>query len=421
MMSLPITIIAAGSRGDVQPYVALGAGLQRAGYPVGVLTSQDFQPLVTAHGLAFHDLGGNMQAVTQGMQHLLEQGNFLKILSRMQGAAQELALQAVKNGLPACQGSQLIISGLGGLFVGLALAEKLGLPLIQAYLYPFTPTREFPGVLTPLPQGRLTAWANRSSHRLGQQMMWQATRPADNKARRELLGLPPAPVFGPFTRERTAPVIYGYSPQVIPRPGDWGDNQQVTGYWFLDPPASWQPPSALVDFLQAGPPPVFVGFGSMGSQKPEQTTALIVQALAQTGQRGVLLSDWNGFRSEALPESVFLTGPVPYSWLFPQMTAVVHHGGAGTTAAGLAAGVPSILAPFMGDQPFWAQRVHQLGVGPKPIPRRRLTVEHLSAAIHIAVTDDTMRAAAARLGERIREEDGVARAVAVIQQSGLVH
>ena len=135
----------------------------------------------------------------------------------------------------------------------------------------------------------------------------------------------------------------------------------------------------------------------------------------------MLLSDWNGLRTEALPESVFLTGSVPYSWLFPQMTAVVHHGGAGTTAAGLAAGVPSILAPFMGDQPFWAQRVHQLGVGPKPIPRRRLTVERLSAAIHIAVTDDTMRAAAARLGERIREEDGVARAVAVIQQSGLVH
>ena len=416
-----ITIVAAGSRGDVQPYVALGAGLQRAGYPVGVLTSQDFQPLVTAHGLAFHDLGGNMQAVTQGMQHLLEQGNFLKILSRMQGAAQELALQSVKNGLPACQGSQLIISGLGGLFVGLALAEKLGLPLIQAYLYPFTPTREFPGVLTPLPQWRLTAWANPLSHRLGQQMMWQATRLADNKARREVLGLLPGPVFGPFSSTPAAPVIYGYSPQVIPRPGDWGDNQQVTGYWFLDPPAGWQPPPALADFLQAGPPPVFVGFGSMGSQKPEQTTALILQALAQTGQRGVLLSDWNGFRTEALPESVFLTGPVPYAWLFPQMTAVVHHGGAGTTAAGLAAGVPSILAPFMGDQPFWAQRVHQLGVGPKPIPRRRLTVEHLSAAIHIAVTDDTMRAAAARLGERIREEDGVARAVAVIQQSGLVH
>ena len=405
----------------MQPYVALGAGLQRAGYPVGVLTSQDFQPLVTAHGLAFYDLGGNIQAVTQGMQHLLEQGNFLKILSRMQGAAQELALQAVKNGLPACQGSQLIISGLGGLFVGLALAEKLGLPLIQAYLYPFTPTREFPCVLTPLPQWRLTTWANPLSHRLGQQMMWQATRPADNKARREVLGLPPAPLFGPFSSTTAAPLIYGYSPQVIPRPGDWGDNQQVTGYWFLDPPASWQPPPALVDFLQNGPPPVFVGFGSMGSQKPEQTTALILQALAQTGQRGVLLSDWNGFRSKALPESVFLTDPVPYAWLFPQMTAVVHHGGAGTTAAGLAAGAPSILAPFMGDQPFWAQRVHQLGVGPKPIPRRRLTVQHLSAAIHIAVTDDTMRAAAARLGERIREEDGVARAVAVIQQSGLVH
>ncbi len=419
-MSLPITIIAVGSRGDVQPYVALGVGLQQAGYAVGVLTSPDFRSLVTEHGLVFHDMGGNMHAVTQGMQHLLEQGNFLKILASMQAAASDLARQAMKHGLAACQGSRLIISGLGGLFVGLALAEKLNLPLIKAYLYPFAPTREFPGVLTPLPQTRLTTWANPLSHRLAQQMMWQATRPADNKARREVLDLPPGPVFGPFSSMPSAPVIYGYSPQVIPRPGDWGDNQQVTGYWFLEPPAGWQPPPALVDFLQAGPPPVFVGFGSMGSQKPEQTTALILQALAQTGQRGVLLSDWNGFRTEALPESVYLTGSVPYAWLFPQMAAVVHHGGAGTTAAGLASGVPSIVTPFMGDQPFWAQRVHRLGVGPRPIPRRRLTVERLSEAIQIAVTDTEMRRAAASLGESIRAEKGVAKAVAVITKGGTI-
>jgi sterol 3beta-glucosyltransferase len=420
-MSFPITLVAAGSRGDVQPYIALGVGLQQAGYSVGVLTSEDFRQLVTAHDLVFYDMGGNMQAITQGMQHLLEQGNFLKILSSMRGAAQQLALQAAKNGLAACQGSKLIISGLGGLFVGLALAEKLGVPLIQAYLYPFTPTRQFPGVLTPLPQTPLTAWLNRMSHRLVQQMLWQATRSADNKARRQVLGLPPAPVFGPFSGAHAQQaILYGYSPQVIPPPADWDSRQQVTGYWFLEPPQDWQPVRALLDFLQAGPPPVFIGFGSMGSHNAQQTTGLILQALAQTGQRGVLLSDWNGLHQEALPESVFLTGSVPYSWLFPQMAAVVHHGGAGTTAAGLAAGVPSILTPFMGDQPFWGQRVFGLGVGPKPIPRRRLTVESLSKAIHIAVSDEEMRRAAASLGERIRTEGGVDRAVEVIQQRSLI-
>ncbi len=420
-MSLPIIIVAAGSRGDVQPYVALGVGLQRAGYTVGVLTSEDFRQLVTAHGLAFHDMGGNMQAVTQGMQDLLEQGNFLKILSSMQGAAQRLVLQAAKNGLAACQGTKLIISGLGGLFVGLALAEKLAVPLIQAYLYPFTPTRGFPGVLTPLPQTRVTAWANRLSHRLVQQMIWQATRPADNQARRQVLGLPPAPVWGPFSGAHARQVIlYGYSPHVIPRPGDWDANLHVTGYWFLEPPADWQPLPELVDFLQAGPPPVFIGFGSMGSKNAQQTTELILQALAQTGQRGVLLSDWNGLNKEALPKSVYLTASVPYAWLFPQMAAVVHHGGAGTTAAGLAAGVPSILTPFMGDQPFWAQRVYRLGVGPRPIPRRRLTVERLSEAIRVTITDVEMRQSAARLGERIRKENGVARAVEMIRQSGVI-
>jgi sterol 3beta-glucosyltransferase len=416
-MSLRITIIAVGSRGDVQPYVALGVGLERAGFSVGVLTSEDFRPLVTACGLEFHDMGGNIQSVAQGMQDLLEQGNFLKILSSMKGTAQRMVLQAAENGLAACRASDLLLSGLGGLFVGQALAEKLGVPLIQAYLYPFTPTREFPGVLIPLSPTPLTAWANRASHRLTQQMMWQATRSADNKARAQVLGIRPAPFWGPFSSLQQQATLYGYSRHVIPPPGDWDFHQHVTGYWFLEPAQDWQPPVSLVDFLQAGPPPIFIGFGSMGSKKPEQATELILQALAQTGQRGVLLSDWNGLKKEALPETVFITGSVPYSWLFPRMAAVVHHGGAGTTAAGLAAGVPSIITPFMGDQPFWAQRIYRLGVGPRPIPRRRLTVERLSEAIRIAISNVEMRQAAASLGECIRAEDGVARAVEMIQKS----
>ena len=420
-MSLAITIIAVGSRGDVQPYVALGVGLQQAGYTVGVLTSPDFRLLVTEHGLAFHDMGGNMQAVAQGMQHLLEQGNFLKILASMQSAAGDMAKQAMQHGLAACQGSHLIISGLGGLFVGLALAEKLDIPLLKAYLYPFTPTVEFPGVLTPLPQTRLTSWANPLSHRLAQQMMWQATRMADNQARRQELGLGPGPFWGPFSGNEARQItLYGYSQFVVPRPEDWHASQQVTGYWFLEPSQSWQPEQGLEDFLKSGPPPVFIGFGSMGAKNAAQTTELVLEALARSGQRGVLLSDWNGLQAETLPSSVSLTGAVPYAWLFPRMAAVVHHGGAGTTSAGLAAGVPSILVPFMGDQPFWGQRVYHLGVGPQPIPRRRLTVEKLSEAIRVAVTDTEMRRAAANLGERIRGENGVAQAVTLIQQSGLV-
>lgn len=210
-------------------------------------------------------------------------------------------------------------------------------------------------------------------------------------------------------------MLYGYSPQVLPRPADWGEHIHVTGYWFLDPPIDWRPSPDLVEFLQAGPPPVYIGFGSMTSGKPREAAEMVLQALRRTGQRGVLYAGWGGLQQADLPETVFMTGSVPHSWLFPQMAALVHHGGAGATAAGLAAGVPSILTPFMGDQMFWGRRVCDLGVGPQPIPRRRLTLERLVAAIQQAVRDPAMRQHATDLGERMRQEEGVAQVVKIIE------
>jgi UDP:flavonoid glycosyltransferase YjiC (YdhE family) len=413
---MKIIIIAAGTRGDVQPYVALGKGLKQAGHTVRVLAPRDFHELITAYGLEFVDMGHTAEnSVAQGQfNDTVEQGNLLKILAATGRGAEQLARQAAVSGMTACQGMDLIVAGLGGLFISLALAEKLGIPLLQAHLMPLTPTREFPSVLTPLP-----AWMNRLSHRLTQQMIWQMCRAADYRARTEVLQMAPSPFFGSFDalRQPTQPTLYGYSPQVLPRPKDWDASIHVTGYWFLDPPAGWGPPADLLDFLQAGPPPVYIGFGSMPSRKPAETTALVLQALARSGQRGVLSSGWGGLKRDDLPETVFMIGSMPHSWLFPRMAAVVHHGGAGTTAAGLCAGVPSIVTPFFGDQPFWGRRVYALGVGPEPIPRQRLTVERLAEAIRRAVSDADMRSRAARLGERIRAEDGVAQAVAVIEQN----
>ena len=414
---MKISIIAPGSLGDVQPYVALGKGLRKAGHAVGVLASSDFQELVTQYDLGFYDLGGSMQTVAQNMQSLLEQGNFLKILSSMGISAQRLASQASRSGLAVCQGSDLIVAGIGGLFVGLALSEKLGIPLIQAYYFPFTPTREFPNALVPLPRMRLPAWVNLLSHHLAQQMLWQNYRAADTRSRRDVLQIAPAPLMGPFAslHGQDQTILYGYSPQVLPPPRDWGPFVHVTGYWFLDPPAGWEPPIDLVKFLQSGPPPVYVGFGSMVNGKPEQTTSLVLQALARAGQRGVLSAGWGGLKKTELPETVFMVDSLPFGWLFPQMAALVHHGGAGTTSMGLRAGVPAIVTPFMGDQPFWGRRVYELGVGPQPIPRRHLTVDRLAGSIRAAVSDISMQEKAARLGERIRAENGVARAVAAIE------
>ncbi len=416
---MQVAVIAAGSRGDVQPYVALGKGLKEAGHTVRVLASQDFQNLITAHGLEFFDMGGSMETVAQSMEGLLEQGNFIKILSSMGPAAQRLVGQAAINGLVACQGSDLIIGGLGGIFVGLALSEKLGIPFVPAFLYPFTPTREFPSVLSPLPQMRLPSWANILSHRLAQQMMWQTFRAADNKARSQVLQIAPASFWGPFAslQKQKQTILYGYSPQVIPFPKDWGNSIHVTGYWFLEPSARWEPPSDLVNFLQSGTPPIYIGFGSMVNKKPEEAADLVLQALARTGQRGVLSSGWGGLKKDELPETVCMIGSLPHNWLFPKMAAVVHHGGVGTTAAGLWAGIPAIVTPYFGDQPFWGRRVYELGVGPRPIPRQRLTVDRLAESIRIAVSDTTMRERAVRLGEHIRAENGIARAVAVIEQT----
>jgi UDP:flavonoid glycosyltransferase YjiC (YdhE family) len=358
------------------------------------------------------------EAIANEMHDLLEAGNFLKIMTAMGDSARRVAVQVAANGLEACEGSDVIVSGLGGLFVGQALAEKLGVPFVQAYLYPFSPTREFPGVLTPVSQTPLTSWLNAPSHRATQQMLWQTTRSADAAVRVEVLGLKPSTFWGPFAALGGMDhlSLYGYSEHVIPMPRDWPSHNLVTGYWFLDPSEEWRPPAELVAFLETGPPPVYVGFGSMGSKNPEATADLVLESLQRTGQRGVLSSGWGGLTKSDLPGSVCMVGSIPHAWLFPRMTAIVHHGGAGTTAAALSAGAPSIVTPVMGDQSFWARRVSDLGVGPKSVVRRKLTVERLTKAIETAVSDDAMRARASSLGEQIRAEDGIANAVEALEQ-----
>jgi UDP:flavonoid glycosyltransferase YjiC (YdhE family) len=354
------------------------------------------------------------------MRALLAKGNFLAITARTARAAKEAMRHWSEDGLAACRGMELLIAGIGGLFIGLALAEKLNVPLIQAYLVPFTPTGEFPGVLLPVALPRLGTSFNRLSHHMVRQVMWQSSRAADNLARREVLHLPAAPLSGPFksAQGRGWPVLYGFSPTVVPRPADWDSHTHVTGYWFLDSPDDWTPPPSLLAFLQEGPPPVYVGFGSMSSRQPEETADLVLCALAETGQRAIMLTGWAGMRKEKVPNSIYMLDTIPHDWLFPRVAAVVHHGGVGTTAAGLRAGVPSLLVPFFGDQPFWGERVRALGVGPAAIPRRDLTAERLARAIQEAVGDEALRRRAAEIGALIRAENGVGRAVAIIETLG---
>ena len=193
---------------------------------------------------------------------------------------------------------------------------------------------------------------------LNQKLLQALTGQYINRWRREILNLPAIPLGkNPYSQlhGQPMPVLGSYSSIVVPKPQDWGGHIHVTGYWFLDPGADWQPPAELVDFLESGSPPVYIGFGSMSSRNPRQTTQLVCESLERSGQRGVLATGWGGLDGAELPANMFMLDSVPHAWLFPRVSAVVHHGGSGTTGAGLRAGVPSVIVPHMGDQPFWAQ------------------------------------------------------------------
>jgi sterol 3beta-glucosyltransferase len=299
---------------------------------------------------------------------------------------------------------------------GYSIAEKLGVPPILALPAPlYSPTSAFATPLLPFdnPGGLL----NRASHRI---TMWLASvsmRGTLNQWRKETLGLPA--VEDELTwRGRSVLRLYPYSPAVLPMPPDWGERSIATGYWFLDRPNNWQPPRDLVAFLENERPPVYVGFGSMPSADVAAKTKLILQALQRAGQRGVIATGWGGLSATAmpaLPETVYALEDAPHDWLFPRMAAVVHHGGAGTTAAGLRAGIPTIICPFFGDQPFWGRRIASLGVGTQPLAQKQLTAGKLAEALLTVASDKAMQERAALLGETIRGEDGIGRAVALIE------
>jgi UDP:flavonoid glycosyltransferase YjiC (YdhE family) len=244
--------------------------------------------------------------------------------------------------------------------------------------------------------------------------MFKVAGRAYDMARDRVLGLPPAGnPFAALERERW-PTLYGYSRAVVPRPADWGEQIEVTGYWFLECDPTWRPPAALESFLAAGPPPVCVGFGSMPSPDPAALTREVVRALEIAGQRGLLLSGWGALAGVELPDSIFALEAAPHDWLFPRVSAVVHHGGAGTTSAALRAGVPSMVVPFIADQWFWGGRVAALGAGPRLFSRRKLDAERFGAALRNLVETPSYREQARRVADALATEDGIGRAVAAL-------
>jgi UDP:flavonoid glycosyltransferase YjiC (YdhE family) len=401
-----IAVIALDTRGGVQPYTALALGLRRAGHDVRLLAPADAVPGIAARGLEAVGLSGPSESDVRGAGGVAELGT--RERNRLMRSRRAETADAARQALAACADVDLLTGGVGGMVLGVGVAEKLGRPFVEAHLQPLgPPTSAFPGPLVALP-GWLGAPGRRLSHRLttrGVDLMLGATA---RQARTEVLGLPARPA----PPRPGLPVLYGYSPLVVPPAPEWGPERHVTGYWTLPDGDGWTPPPALAAFLAAGPPPVAVGFGSMVGRDPAALAALVVEAVRRAGVRAVLLSGWGGLDAAGLAgDDVLALDQAPHDWLFPRCAAVVHHGGAGTTGAALRAGVPAVVVPFGVDQPFWASRVVALGTGPAPVPRRRLTVDALAAALRTATTDEAVRERAADLGTRIRAEDGVGAAV----------
>jgi UDP:flavonoid glycosyltransferase YjiC (YdhE family) len=417
---MKITICTFGSRGDTQPYVALAMGLQQAGHHATLVASRDLAEWIRSYGINVHPLRFSLQEFMQKPEQrdALKGRNVVRILRGFRSGFETYLAGVMDDCWQAAQEAEfLVLSSIASL--GVDIASQRDIPMAVVSLQPlFPPTRAFPMFMLPF-RFSLGGGYNYLTYTLYMRAGWLFVGGLLNHWRTTCLGLPPwhsmremVDTLGDYG----TPWLYGYSPQVLPKPPDWADNLHVTGYCFLDAQPNWQPPAELVRFLESGPPPVYVGFGSMSDKDPERLTRLVLRALELTEQRGVLLTGWGAVARLPTSASVFYADDVPHSWLFPRMAAVVHHGGAGTTAAGLRAGVPSLITPFLLDQYAWADRVVKSGVGLRLADSKRLTAEKLAQAIHTAVTDSALRARAAAFGESIRAENGVARVVEVIER-----
>ncbi|MER7504404.1 glycosyltransferase [Nonomuraea pusilla] len=417
---MKVLILTHGTRGDVQPYAALALALRRAGHAPVLAGPAAMASLAEPHGIPFaplHDGPNTLiddpdirQAVETNYRGLRGKKIALQVMRRtaplMAAVLDDLATVAE-------QGADLVVHAPG--IPGQHIAERLGVPAVPAALQPvWVPTAAFRNPMLPVPLPRAL---NRASY-LSIRLMLRSFAGITDDLRERRLGLPRRRGRHDILRRpdgRPATVLQGFSRHVLPGRLDYPAWVHTTGFWFLPAPPGWAPSPELAAFLEAGPPPVYVGFGSMAGTDPRRVGRIVTEAVRLAGVRAVLASGWGGIQAADLPDTVHQLDQAPHDWLFPRMAAIVHHGGSGTTGAALAAGRPQVVCPFVADQPFWAARAHAAGVAVPPQPQRRLTPDALAAAIRLAATDPGMAAAAADLGRRIRAEDGTGRAVTILE------
>ena len=415
---LKITLLAVGSRGDVNPACALGSGLKMAGYQVCIATHNSFREFVNQSGLEFASIRGNYKQLLKSEAGL----NTLEGRASLRLVSDDLLAQQLQDCWQACQGSYAIISFPLSLY-GYHIAEALKIPFFVMSYIPIIATKDFPLLeFDNTKTGFLARFLNPLSYKIAQFLSWRNDCSVINTFRNNL-NLPAIPYGGVSFRKdipenlSEIPIIHYFSPSIIPRPQDWSNSVYITGHLLSQAHLEYQPDSKLKKFINQGEKPIYVGFGSMTVRKPQAITETIIQALKLNNQKAILLSGWADLGAVKLPENIFLLKEyVPFEWLFPQLKAVVHHGGSGTVALGLRSGIPQVIVPFFADQPAWGKRLQTLGVAPHPLPVKELTTEKLSKLINIAINDINMQKQAKKIAAHLHQEQGVEEAVEIIDK-----
>jgi sterol 3beta-glucosyltransferase len=423
-----VLIATIGTRGDVQPYVALAIGLKAAGHQVTICTCPQFREFVSEHGIGFESL-------EDGLLKLLESNTGRELLENLNGVFGVLRTiprvlkqvgpihrrmvddcwAAVTNNDPD------IIIYHPKMFCVPAFAAVRNIPAILAMLCPMhVPTGD-----SPMFGKSMGRFYNRCTYQLVHKLTKLGTKSYLRSWRSEfdLVGISRDSSTTHILAGKPIPVMHAHSQFVCPRPSDWPEYASVTGYWFLplELPNNtvWEAPRELSEFLDSGQPPVYFGFGSMAGSDPSKLTQIILAAVKKTGVRAIISTGWGGVIAVKNSPTIHVLESAPHEWLFPKMAAVVHHGGAGTTAAGLRAACPTIICPYGLDQPFWGRRVAELGVGVAPIPQKKLNDRLLADAINSVMTDASYRNAAIKIAESIKTENGIANAIKAIEKISL--
>ncbi len=405
---MKLAAVTFGTEGDTRPIATLCSALRDAGHDVFLLaaggTLGSARDLGVPHAALAGDIRGMLQPRNGGASRVSGKAGLNATTRALSRVANDNATAWMRQTLELAAGCDAIVCAGLAAFVGFSVAEKLDVPALGAGMIPLTPTAEFPSSF--LPPRRVPRLLNRLSHRFVAEMLWRAFRRAINEARVGVCGLPPRSKLW-----SAHPMLYGISPSLLPKPADWPSNAYMCGQWVRSVD-EWDAPRSLQEFLAAGEAPIYVGFGSMVGFDRNVTRDAVVTAVA--GRRALFYPGWSGTQRLELPKNFCPIEDTPHDWLFRRTSLVIHHGGSGTTHSAARAGSPSVVLPFAGDQPFWAERLRLLGVAPETTSGRNVDAHSLKLAINAAGTTE-LRNRATALGEKMRAEDGLASAVAIIE------